>query len=125
MNTLKNIGYFLLSLGVIVFGLIAFSTPSSADIPVSNVRVWEVQTELNDQNLSLFPALNSAKLSTTQKKSLLSQCLNQTHTNARRPVGALEFERDVVGHCEGVIGETACIRESLRQATDACIARNL
>lgn len=98
---------------------------SYADVPVASVDVWKAQTQVDSGNMDLYPILKESNLSPQKKNLIVKACAQRVKEQNQIPTSVFGHKKQIIGACEGVVGESSCIKENLRSATEACIASQL
>lgn len=101
----------------------------------ASTDVWNSQAALLNFESSPLPALENSRLSDRTKSLLIQSCQARIHeqnsfrvgdhTGSVYHVSQLSTSQELTSHCIGRVGESACIKESLRAALNNCIASQL
>ena len=101
----------------------------------ASVDVWTSQTSIQSLEPSAFSALENSGLTPRTKNLLIQTCQKKVseqnsfsvgdHTGSVYHVSQLSASQESTRHCIGRVGESACIKESLRMAMNDCIASKL
>lgn len=109
---------------------------SIASVPsLGSVDVWTSQTSIQSLPTGSFSALENSGLTPRTKSLLIQTCQKKIseqnsfsvgdHTGSVYHVSQLSASQESTRHCIGRVGESACIKESLRAAINDCIALRL
>lgn len=122
---IKNLLFFIGSFTFFAMVLMTIAEVSYADTPEKSVNVWTSQTQVEQYNIDMYPSLKKSNISTKRKKLIVMACTQKVKEQSQTSTSVFGYKKQIIGDCEGVVGESSCIKENLRSATEACIASHL